>query len=173
MFRLWSLRGQFSCPGKKIDKKPAQGALPKSRPLENPPAASPELRRYISGCYWLFYRKILKNMLSLRASPQTGVAIRPLVPLGSHSGGAVTKWLRRQKAPSPPPAPLPKGEARPSSVSRLRETHEPPSPEGKVAREADCDRRESPEGATPVLRHWFAMTTSISVRHCQKSFNYP
>ena len=24
--------GQFSCPGKKIDKKPAQGALPKSRP---------------------------------------------------------------------------------------------------------------------------------------------
>ena len=26
----------------------------------------------------------------------------------------------------------------------------------------DCDRRESPEGATPVLRHWFAMTTYLS-----------
>ena len=49
----------------------------------------------------------------------------------------------------------------PSSVSRLRETREPPSPEGK-AWITDCDRRESPEGATPVLRHWFAMTTYLS-----------
>ena len=46
-FRLWSLRGQCSCPGKNIDKKPAQGALPKSRPLENPPAA-------LTDCFRMF-----------------------------------------------------------------------------------------------------------------------
>ena len=56
-FRLWSLRGQFSCPGKNIDKKPAQGALPKSRPLENPPAAPPEIGQNISDCSELFYQK--------------------------------------------------------------------------------------------------------------------
>ena len=48
--RLWTLRGQCSCPGKNIEKKPAQGALPKSRPLENPPAASPEAGRNVSDC---------------------------------------------------------------------------------------------------------------------------
>ena len=57
MFWRWSLRGQFSCPSKKIDKKPAQGALPNSRPLKNPPAAPPELLRNVSGCYGWFYRK--------------------------------------------------------------------------------------------------------------------
>ena len=47
----------------------------------------------------------------------------------------------------------------PSSVSRLRETRETPSPEGK-AWITDCDRRESLERAAPVcatLRydcHW-------------------
>ena len=46
-FQCRSLRGQFSCPGKKIDKKPAQGALPKSRPLENPPAA-------LTDCFRMF-----------------------------------------------------------------------------------------------------------------------
>ena len=46
-FQYRSLRGQFSCPGKKIDKKPAQGALPKSRPLENPPAA-------LTDCFRMF-----------------------------------------------------------------------------------------------------------------------
>ena len=50
-FRLWFLRRQCSCPGKNIEKKPAQGALPKSRPLENPPAAPPELRQNVSDCY--------------------------------------------------------------------------------------------------------------------------
>ena len=50
MFRLWFLRRQCTCPGKKIDKKPAQGALPKSRPLENPPAALPEAHQNVSDC---------------------------------------------------------------------------------------------------------------------------
>ena len=31
-------------------------------------------------------------------------------------------------------------------------------------RKADCDRRESLEGATPVLRHWLAMTYVILFR---------
>ena len=48
--RLWTLRGQCSCPGKNIEKKPAQGALPKSRPLENPPAAPPEALQKPSDC---------------------------------------------------------------------------------------------------------------------------
>ena len=33
-------------------------------------------------------------------------------------------------------------------------------PQGK-AEETDCDRRKSPEGATPALRRWFAMTCVV------------
>ena len=62
MFWRWSLRGQFSCPGKKIDKKPAQGALPKSRPLKNPPAAPPEVRWGVSDCCGCVYRKFLDKL---------------------------------------------------------------------------------------------------------------
>ena len=56
---FWSrfLRRQCSCPGKNIEKKPAQGALPKSRPLENPPAAPPEVLQNLSGCYEAFCGK--------------------------------------------------------------------------------------------------------------------
>ena len=50
-FRRWFLRRQCSCLGKNIEKKPTQGALPKSRPLENPPAAPPEVHQNISDCY--------------------------------------------------------------------------------------------------------------------------
>ena len=126
--------GNVLVPARTLRRSRLKGRCRKAAPLgstESPGRIAGTAKKYFR-LLLVVLSKSLKNMLSLRASPQTGVAIRPLVPLGSHSGGAVTKWLRRQKAPSPPPAPLPKGEARPSSVSRLRETREPPSPWGKA-----------------------------------------
>ena len=75
MFRRWFLRRQFSCSGKKIDKKSAQGALPKSRPLENPPAALTNCVRFFRLAMGGSVENSLKDTLSLRTSPQTGVAL--------------------------------------------------------------------------------------------------
>ena len=57
IFRRRFLRRQCSCLGKNIKKKPAQGALPKSRPPKNPPAASPEASQNIPARYGWFHRK--------------------------------------------------------------------------------------------------------------------
>ena len=78
-FRYWFLRGQGSCLGKNLEKKPTQGTLPKSRPLENPPAALTNCVRIFRIAKGGFIENSLKNMVSLRTIPQDGVAIRSLL----------------------------------------------------------------------------------------------
>ena len=43
--------GNVLVPARTLRSKRAQGALPKSRPLENPPAASPEAQKNVSDRY--------------------------------------------------------------------------------------------------------------------------
>ena len=102
MFRCWSLRGQGSCPGKNLEKKPAQGALPKSRPLENPPAAPPEVLKIFRLAIGEFIEKSLKNTVSLRASAHTGVAIRSSRPPWLPLWGSCHEVTERVNTPSPP-----------------------------------------------------------------------
>ena len=96
---------------------------------------------------------------SLRS--QSVPLVLPWLPLW----GSCHEVTERVKTPSPPlrgTSPIGRGKL-PSSVSHLRGTREPPSPLGKASK-TDCDRRESPEGATPVLRHCFVMACFFNAK---------
>ena len=92
--------------------------------------------------------------MSLRTSPQTGVALSK----DSLRSQSVSPWLpqrgswRRSRLRGQIEIFLPLRD-RPSSVSHLRETREPPSPWGKALEMRIANQCE----------HWFAMTTSITV----------
>ena len=47
--------GNVLVSARTLRSKRTQGALPKSRPLENPLAAPPEVRQNLSDCYGAFY----------------------------------------------------------------------------------------------------------------------
>ena len=101
--------------------------------------------------------------MSLRTSPQTGVALSK----DSLRSQSVSPWLpqrgswRRSRLRGQIEIFLPLRD-RPSSVSRLRETREPPSPWGK-ALEMRIVTGGNPWKGPHHCEHWFAMTTSITV----------
>ena len=88
--------------------------------------------------------------MSLRTSAHTGVAIRPPRPPWLPLWGSCHEVTERVNKPSPPlpGAPLPWGEARSSSVSRLRGTREPPLHYGMIATGNHLDF-DSLRGAPP------------------------
>ena len=67
-FGAGSSEGNFLVPARKLISKRAQGALPKSRPLENPPAALTNRVRFFRLAMGGSVENSLKDTLSLRTS---------------------------------------------------------------------------------------------------------
>ena len=85
-------------------------------------------------------------------------SVPPWLPLW----GSCHEVTERVNSPSPPHSGhlshRERQDPHPSRTCGRRASHLPHR--GRLGR-TDCDRRESLEGATPVLRHWFAMTCAF------------